>query len=355
MPYTTPEQPEIKENILRDILNLNVAAAVGDDSDHAVRASATSAAIEGLYQHQQWIVRQIFPDVADIDLMEVHAALRKINYKAETNSVGSIEFTGTPAAAIPINTEGKTTDGIAFVTTEAGVISGGGSVTVAAQASVAGVAGNVDANTAVTLTGAPGGIDSGAVIISMLAGTDVETPGSLLDRLLFLLRNPPASGNKADYTRWAKEVDGVDEAFVYPLRRGLGTTDVVITSGGGLPSAQLIADVEDHINEERPCGVNTLTVLAPAIISQNFTIQVKVSGITLASAEGLINGVLDSYYETLLPGDVFVRSVAEALVSDIVGITDRAITAPAANVVPTVDAGAVEWCRKGTVAVTAMS
>jgi uncharacterized phage protein gp47/JayE len=116
----------------------------------------------------------------------------------------------------------------------------------------------------------------------------------------------------------------------------------------------LISDVEDHVNELRPCGVNTLAVLAPSLLIQNFTIQVKLSGITLPTAATLIDAVLDSYYETLLPGDTFVRSIAEALISDIVGVTDRAVIAPAANVIPTVDGSTVQWCRKGSVAVTLM-
>lgn len=354
MSFETPDQSQIKENILRDIQNLIAAAAVDEDSDYYVRAAAISAAIEGLYQHQQWIVRQIFPDTADVDFMEIHASLRNIVRKAATYATGTITFTGTPAASVPINTECKTIDGVSFVTTVAGVLDGAGTATIAAQASVAGVSGNVDAGTALTLTAAPAGVNAASLVVSMLAGSDVETDAALLDRLLFVLRNPPASGNIADYKRWAKEVDGVDEAFVYPLRRGLGTTDVIITSAGGLPSLQLIQDVEDHINEVRPCGVNTLSVLAPTIIEQDFTIQVKLSGISLAIAEGLINGALDSYYDTLLPGDTFVKSVAESLISDIVGIADRAISAPAANVLPTVDETTVQWCRKGTVDVSAM-
>lgn len=354
MQFITPDQAVVRENILRDILNLLSEAAVTEDSDFYVRASATSAAIEGLYQHQQWIVRQIFPDTADVDLMEVHAALRNIRRKAVTFSAGTITFSGTPGANVTLGTEAKTVDGIAFVTTVAAVIGVGGTVDVASQAVIAGEAGNVAAATPLTLTAAPIGVNGTAVVVSMLAGTNIETDAALLGRLLFILRNPPASGNAADYKRWALEVDGCDGAFVYPRRRGLGTTDIIITSAGGLPSAGLIADVEDHVNSLRPVGLNTLAVLAPVVITQNFTIQIKVSGITLATAATLISAALDSYYETLLPGDTFVRSIAEALISDIVGVTDRAVIAPAANVVPTVDQTTVEWCRKGSVAVTLM-
>lgn len=355
MAFTTPDQAQIKADILRDIQNLVPEAAVDDDSDHAIRASGTSAAIEGLYQHQLWMVRQIFPDSADDDLMEVHAALRKQRYKEKTYAVGSIAFTGTPGADITVNTEGKRLDGVAYVTTVAGVLDGAGEATIAAQAVNAGEAGNADADTALTLTSAPSGVNAQAVVVSMLAGTDAETPESLLSRLLFVLRNPPSSGNKADYKRWAEEVDGVDQAFVYPLRRGLGTTDVIITSAGGLPSLPLIDAVQVHVDEERPCGVNTLSVFGPTLITQDFDIAVQLKGITLEQADVLINGALDSYYASLLPGDTFVKSVAEALISDIVGISDRVMNTPAANAVPTVDATAVQWCRKGTVTVNAMA
>lgn len=355
MPFTTLKQEVIQQNILRDIVNLLANASVADDSDYSLRAAATSAAIEGLYQHQEWIVRQIFPDTADVQLMEIHAALRKITRKLATYATGSIKFTGTPLAAVPIGTEAKTVGGIAYVTTIAGALDGAGNATIEAQASLAGTSGNSTLNTPLTLTAAPAGINSNALINTMAAGTDIETDESLLGRLLFILRNPPASGNKADYERWALEVPGCDGAFVYPLRRGLGTTDVIITSAGGLPSMQLISDVTANIDAQRPCGVNTLGVFAPAFLNQAFDIEVKLSGITLAQATGLINAALDSYYASLLPGQTFVKSVVEALISGIVGITDRAVITPAANVVPTVNEATVEWCRKGAVVVSLMA
>lgn len=71
-------------------------------------------------------------------------------------------------------------------------------------------------------------------------------------RLLDLIRRPPAGGNKYDYRRWALEVDGVTAAYVYPLRRGLGMVDIVITSAAGLPSAEIIAATQAHIDDQRP-------------------------------------------------------------------------------------------------------
>lgn len=354
MGFTTKTQPEIKADILRDIQNLQPAASVGDDSDFNVRASATSAAVEGLYEHQKWIVRQIFPDTADDDIMEVHANLHKVNYKPGTLATGSINFTGVVASNIPLGTELKTADGLIFLTTAAGVIDGAGAAVVPAQAAVVGVAYNIALNTPLTLTAAPAGVNSNASSTVFLAGTDAEKPASLLARLLAVLRDPPASGNAADYKRWALEVAGCDTAEVFPLRRGLGTTDVIISSAGGLPSLDLINAVTANIDAQRPCGVNTLSVLAPTLLLQDHTIQVKVSSGTLAEVTATINQALDNYYANLGIGQPYIKSEVEALISDLAVVTDRAITLPATNVVPTVNAIVVEWCRKGAVTVTLM-
>lgn len=354
MSFTTLTQPDIEANILRDILNLIPGADITVDSDYAIRAAAMASGIEGLYQYQAWIVRQIFPDTADSDVMEAHANLHKITRKAGTQATGSIAFTGTAASAIPLGTQVKNTDGLVFVTTAAGVLDGTGNATVAAQSLSIGAANNLAAATQLQLLDSPPGVNSQASIVSMLAGTDAETDASLLARLLSILRDPPASGNVADYKRWALEVNGCDGAYVYPLRRGAGATDVIITSGGGLPSGALITAVQANIDAKRPCGVNTTYVLAPTTLVQNHVIQVKLNGITLADATAKINAVLANYYANLVPGSSYIKSAVEALVSDIAGVIDRAITSPAANVVPTVDATAVQWCRLGTVAVNLM-
>lgn len=354
MSFVTLSQPDIESNILRDILNLIPQASVGVDSDYGIRAAAVAAGIEGLYQYQAWIVRQIFPDVADNDIMEIHAALRKVTYKAGNIATGFIPFTGTPGSVIPVGTQTKNSAGLVFLTTAAGVLDGTGNALVPAQGLTAGAAYNLAAGTQLQLLDSPTGINSQASISSMLAGTDVETTASLLARYLSVLRDPPASGNVADYKRWALQVAGCDGAYVYPLRRGSGTTDVIITSAGGLPSAGLITSVQASIDAQRPCGVNTTSVLAPVMILQNHVIQVKLSGVNLADVTVKINAALAVYYANLIPGSTYVKSAVEAFISDILGVTDRLVSSPAANVIPNVNAGTVEWCRLGTVAVSLM-
>jgi uncharacterized phage protein gp47/JayE len=356
MPFTTPNLTDIRADLLRDLQNLQPDADVAVDSDNYVRATAVASAIEGLYQHQQWIVKQIFPDTADAEALDRHASLHGLSRKASAPATGSIAFTGTAGSAIGVGVEVKTADGLAFVTTAGGNIGGGGTVDLAAQALLPGAAGNVAAGTALTLTSPPAGVASGATVVSMTGGVDTEADASLLARLLDILRNPPAGGNANDYRRWALEVSGVDSAYVYPLRRGLGTVDVVIVAAGrALPSAQLLADVLAYIEARRPVACKDVDAVAPTELAVPVTVQIKVgSGQTLAALTTLIGDALADYFNGLAPGATAVKSQIEALISDLTGVDDRLVTAPAANVVPTVDASLVEWCRLGAVTVTQM-
>lgn len=355
MPYTVPDYPAIRAAYLRDVKNLCPDAAVDVDSDHYVRGSGVASAVDGLYQHQLWILRQIFPDTADSDYLELHAALRAQRRKTATTAAGAIRFSGTVGAAVPSGVEAKTPAGAVFVTTAAGVIGAGGTVEIAARAGAAGAAGNLDAGTAVTLTSAPAGVLGAAVVVSMLGGTDAETDASLLARHLELLRNPPAGGNAADYKRWALEVDGVSAAWVYPLRRGLGTVDVAVASAGGLPSAELVAAVQAHIDAVRPVTVAEFWAVSPTAVPVAVTAQIRVSGVTLDQARQLIESGLAGYFATLEPGDTVYRSQLEAIITQTSGVVDRALTAPAANVeTSTALPGGIEWARLGALTLTLM-
>ncbi|MFM1421924.1 phage tail protein, partial [Yersinia enterocolitica] len=86
---------------------------------------------------------------------------------------------------------------------------------------------------------------------------------------------------------------------------------------------------------------------------KTFDIEVNVtlSGITFDTAEALIKETLNNYINRLMPGESFIRSQAEMLVSLITGVTDRQIISPINNVIPQVDGTVVEWLRVGTITV----
>lgn len=350
--FPSKDYRQIRADILRDIANQQPDAYVGDDSDFAVRANATASSIEGLYQHQQWIARQIFPDTADSDNLELkHANPRGIFRKVASFATGSVHFTGTAGSAVPIGTEVKNNSGIAFVTTAAGVIGGGGTADIAAKAVLAGISGNQSASAALTLSAAPEGVQSQASIVSMTGGTDIEGDAALLARVLFDMQLPPMGGAKHDYYKWAMAVPGVTDAYIFVQRRVINGVDVVIETAGGLPGAQLIADVLAYIEAERPPCSDVL-VMAPTLVTVNIAAALTLSGITLAEATARINSVLADYFSALHVGDPVPRAKLTSLMMGIKGVTDVNLTAPAANVVPLADATHSEIAVLGTVTLT---
>ncbi|HDM8342287.1 TPA: baseplate J/gp47 family protein [Yersinia enterocolitica] len=350
MPHITPTVEVIRSNILRDIRNLLTDADISENSDYYIRASTVASCAGGIYQDQGWIVRQIFPDTADIEFLELHCRTRGIVRKPANTATGTIDLTGEPGATVASGLT-VTRDSLSFVTTQQATIGLDGKLTVTAQASIAGAAGNTAQVMSGTLSSTPDGVDSTVIIGVMRGGTDQESPEDLLARLLDIIRRPPAGGNKYDYKRWALEVTGVTAAFVYPLRRGFGTVDIVITSADGLPSEAIITATQAHIDDVRPVTAKSSLVMAPTIKTFDMEVKVTLSGITFDVAEALIKETLNNYINRLMPGESFIRSQAEMLVSLITGVTDRQIISPINNVIPQVDDSAVEWLRVGTITV----
>lgn len=352
MPYTTPDYPAIRDAILRDIANQVPGANTAADGDYAIRANAVAAAIEGVYQHQQWLARQILPDTADADFLERWANLYGLARLPAAAATGTIAFSGTVAAAIPVGTEARTAAGVAYQTTAAGVIGGGGTASVAAQAVAAGAAGNAAAATPLSLTSAPAGVQSAASSGAMTGGADAESDLELLTRLLARIQAPPHGGAKHDYIAWALAVPGVAAAYCYPQRRGIGTVDVVIAADGGLPSVELVAAVQAVIDEARPVTADALALgpsAVPVAVTGTLTLA---GGYTLAAVAAQVTADLTAYFATLAPGDTAYLSRIRAVISDTPGVVDYALTAPTANTATVVDSTHVELATLGAVTLT---
>ncbi|MFJ5428585.1 baseplate J/gp47 family protein [Pectobacterium actinidiae] len=351
MPHITPSFSAIRTDILRDIRNQLPAADISEDSDYYVRASSVASAIAGIYQYQGWIVRQIFPDTADTEYLEWHCRMRGLTRKQATTATGTITATGEPgstvAAGLVINR-----DDLSYTTTAAVKAGSDGKAAVPVIAASLGSSGNTLTAVSGTFASAPVGFDSTVTIGVMAGGTDQETDTEMLARLLEIIRRPPAGGNKYDYKRWALSVEGVTAAYVYPLRRGFGTVDIVITSADGIPSQEIIDAVREYIDDVRPVTAKNTMVSGPTIKTIDIDVRVSLNGVTLATAVENITSVLNEYINQLPPGEPFIRSQAEMLISQTSGVIDRQILSPDGNVYPVVDESVVEWIRGGEITVS---
>lgn len=353
MSFTIPTFEQIRAALLRDVKNLLPDAATTTDSDAYVRASSVASAVEGLYQHQAWMARQILPDTADTAYLELHASLRGITRKAATTATGMLTVTGTAGAEVPASTLVRhVATGATFRTTAAVTLGEGGTATIACAAASAGAMPDY-ADEPVLFVTAPTGVQTEARL-TLTGGTDAETDAELLARLLDYMRNPPGGGNRYDYRRWAMEVPGITGAWVYPLRRGIGTVDVAVLSAGGLPSAELVAAAQASIDAKRPVACKDALVLPPAPLPVDVQVRVRLSGVLLATLAAQVQAALAAYFLTLEPGGLVVRSRIAAIISGLPGVADCEVSAPSANVQAVVDAARIEWPRLGAVTVEAM-
>ncbi|GAB6035833.1 baseplate J/gp47 family protein [Fundidesulfovibrio butyratiphilus] len=348
--YTIPTFEEIRAAYLRDILNLLPDAAVDADSDHFIRATATSSAVDGLYHHQLWIARQILPDTADSEYLERHAALRGITRKPAVAATGQLVVSGTPGAVIPAGEVVRhTLTDLAFFTTAQAMIDPQGQATVAVTAATAGAMPSF-VGEPVLFVQAPAGVQ-GQALLTLSGGVAAETDAELLARLLDYMRNPPGGGNAADYRRWALAVPGVSRAWTIPARRGLGTVDVAVLGPEGPASAEAVAAAQAVVDANRPAACPDAWVLSPTPLLVNVTVAARLDPklTSLDQFTAQLQAGLEPVFADLAPGGTVYRSKIEAVASGLPGVIDRVVRVPQANFSARVDAQKLEWPRLGLV------
>lgn len=353
--FIVPTLEEIRASLLRDYQTYYPNADTSEDSDAYARASSLAACAEGIYAHQKWLIKQFFPDTADTEFLEKHAGLRGLRRRNATYAAGKgATISGNPDAVIAVGLQIKTEDGRFYETTKSAVISSGGTVVVAVRSLATGAAQNIKTATKGSFMAAPVGVSTDVVLNDVVGATNAESDSSLLERLLNKIRRPAAGGNKYDYKDWALEVDGVEQAYVYPLRRGLGTVDIAITADNGVPSDDTVRRAQEYIDQERPVTAKESKVVKPDVTKVNFNIQIKISGVALNDIKTAINNALRDYFNGLIPGDDLIVSQCEAVVSDLIGVVDRRFVAPNANRKADV-INKIEWFRLGEITVTEMA
>lgn len=353
--FIVPTLEEIRASILRDYQTYYPNADTSEDSDAYARASSLAACAEGIYAHQKWLIKQFFPDTADTEFLEKHAGLRGLRRRNATYAAGKgATISGNSDAVIAVGLQIKTEDGRFYETTESAVISASGSTVVAVRSLATGAAQNIKTATKGSFMAAPVGVSTDVVLNDVVGATNAESDSSLLERLLNKIRRPAAGGNKYDYKDWALEVDGVEQAYVYPLRRGLGTVDIAITADNGVPSDDTVRRAQEYIDQERPITAKESKVVKPDVTKVNFNIQVKISGVALNDIKTAIRNALTDYFNSLIPGDDLIVSQCEAVVSDLIGVVDRRFVAPNANRKADV-INKIEWFRLGEISVTEMA
>ncbi|CAH1202994.1 hypothetical protein PAECIP111891_02193 [Paenibacillus allorhizoplanae] len=120
------------------------------------------------------------------------------------------------------------------------------------------------------------GLVSASLNDVLIPGEDQESDAQYRARFLQQVRLPSTSGNKADYMKWALEVEGIGGVQIIPLWNGAGTVKVVIIDTDKKPaSTQLVQNVQAYISPTpgtgdgaAPVGA-TVSVVAATLVSIN--------------------------------------------------------------------------------------
>jgi len=334
MPFTVPSIQTLIDRVRSDIRSrLPGADPTTRRSFLGVISRTHSGAMHGLYAYQKWLSEQFMPDTAETENLERWCSIYGIARLPAARSVGSVDFTGNSSILIPVGTLIQSSDGTEYKT-DVNITTAGGAATVAAVAVDGGEAGDLDPGANLTLVNPISGINSAAVTSTGFSdGADRETDDALRARLLDRIRQPPHGGAFFDYVKWAKEVSGVDKAWVNEHEFGIGTVAVrFVTENNGIPSAGLVQLVSDYIDERRQVTA-FVTVLAPVSAPIDMTIKIDPNNTTVQAAiTAELNDLLTREAE---PGGTILLSRIQEAISIAAGESDHTLVTPTANVTHT--------------------
>lgn len=206
------------------------------------------------------------------------------------------------------------------------------SVTVPVEALVAGAAGNAGAGTIVRLASGLNGITAVTNTLAATGGRDIESDVDLKTRFKSYVAEPPGSGNRADYKKWAKEASVVvGDVDVQPLWAGNGTVKVFfLKTDGTVPDAGIIATVQAYIDPaptgtgagKAPIGA-TVTVQAPVAVPIDVNVTITyVGGYDQQTVKDAITASLRAYLSSVpIAGTIRLNDVGNAI-HDTPGVLD---------------------------------
>ncbi|NCE64671.1 baseplate J/gp47 family protein [Pseudoflavonifractor sp. 524-17] len=326
---------ELYSGMLADLCE-RTGTQISGTSEMAVRLYAVAAQIHALYVQGEWVARQCFPQTAQGEYLDRHAALRGLSRRGAARAQGTLCFLVDGASgsdlAVPLGTVCMTAGQMRFVTTQAGVLRAGTtSVTVPAEAAEPGEAGNVPAETVLTMAVAPVGIRRCSNPAPFLGGMDEEEDEALRQRVLETFRRMPNGANAAFYEQGAMSFEQVAAAQVIPRPRGKGSVDVVVSTLDGVPDQNLLAQLEEYFQARREIAVD-VKVKAPVPRTVDLTIKVRpAEGYTQAEAQQAVRRAVEGWFDGRRLGKSVLRAEVSSLVFGQEEVGNCAVTAPAGD------------------------
>lgn len=346
MAYTTKTFSQIRKIILQEYRN-TTGLDVSDDSDAGIRADGTASVVEGLYHHQNYIQRQLFISTADESYLYIHADELGMPRLGGTKASGSVDAISNTALTIKAGTQLTDGKGLYWSVVNDVDLQENEYVTVAVIADRAGASWNFQGETLLWVSPAAG-LDGTATAVSIAGGTDEEELEHWRSRLLERKKLGFNRDRAQDLKSALQTVTGIQDIYVYPKRRGLGSLDAAITAVGNpstLPSQSLIdaaqAVLDDYAGFWADCRI-----FAPTV--QHVDLKVIVYGQAVNRVQ--VEKEVKNYINQLGPGEKFKVATLTTRLMALPNVSDVNIS-PNKNIEPEVNWMHVKWLRAGRIQV----
>jgi uncharacterized phage protein gp47/JayE len=282
--FGIPTREQIFAAFISDYASAQPAKNVSRGSDPYRLGRVVSGVVWTILAKLLYFIKQSLPDTAEKAFLDRWGAVYAFPRKQPVSSSGvnAVTVTGTIGNAVTNGAQLAHADGTLYTVTSVGAVVGaGGSVVVSVAASSTGLATNKGIGEVLTFTSPPTGIDAQATVaVALTGGLDLEDDAAYSVRLLAHIGDPPEGGAIHDYQEWALGISGVSAAYVWAHRRGAGTMDVAVLGAGTgaarVPSATVLAAVDDYIESVRPGNVRDFLVLTTTPVTQDVTMTVDI-------------------------------------------------------------------------------
>ena len=323
-------------------------------SEKGVIAAHLRTDANGLFEthlHLRWWGDQYMPDKAEVEHLARHASIWGVFRRAAVKAVGYAVFTGTPGLAVPLGLQLRTPGGGLVETSAAGVVAGGGSVTIALVATEGGPQANTADGAILPIVTALAGLDPQSATLDdggLAGGAAEETDESLLARLLAVIREPGHGGASFDYPNWVFAQFAASKVKAIPNWVGYGSVGVVVAMGTATapvaPTGAEIDAISAYLETQRPV---TAEVIVLSFIPKVQPYTIKLTPDTVAN-RAAVAAALDEFHarEADIGGTLPHSRISEAI-SAANGEYSHVLTVPSGDVVcaprELASRGAITW------------
>lgn len=252
--YENVTENEIKEKMLNAVPS-DICKLEGSFIYDAI--SPVSMELANAYMMFDVFYENVFAQTASGEYLDRRSNEFGVYRKDGTKARGKAYFTGSDGV-YDANILIQTQNGLRFKTTEPLKLEGGAG-TAAIEAVEIGKKYNVLPNQIIEFPMQVNGISTAVNITPVTGGGDMESDEELSKRLLTKVRYPSTSGNVNHYKLWVLETPGVGDVKVIPSVQEVGTIKLIlIDNDKKAVTPEIVEDVKNHIEEERPIGVKVI-------------------------------------------------------------------------------------------------